>query len=243
VRSTNRRGWQMERRDDVPLSEVMYILWERRLLVAGVVLVLTFVALLFVSFRGPIYTAEATVNVEPMEELTTAEEGQAFLDEVRLAVVTNDWLRGVMRRAEWEGEPREFRERLESEDFVQGGETKLRVRFSGSSPEQAARAANAYAELFVERVERLNDERLAGGTLPANASVEQRAASSGSWSALRLLLYAVVAAGLGVLAGGAAALLLEGRARSWRDARDVELTLRAPVLGVIPDYSSVEEEG
>jgi capsular polysaccharide biosynthesis protein len=45
-----------------------------------------------------------------------------------------------------------------------------------------------------------------------------------------------------VLAGGAGALLLEGRTRSWRDARDAELTLRAPVLGVIPDYSSVGEE-
>jgi capsular polysaccharide biosynthesis protein len=60
---------------------------------------------------------------------------------------------------------------------------------------------------------------------------------------LRLLLYAVAATAAGVVAGGAAALLLEGRARVWRDARDAELTLRAPVLGVIPDYSSIEEEG
>jgi hypothetical protein len=43
--------------------------------------------------------------------------------------------------------------------------------------------------------------------------------------------------------GGGGALLLESRARSWRGARDAELTLRAPVLGVIPDYSSVGEEG
>jgi capsular polysaccharide biosynthesis protein len=50
-----------------------------------------------------------------------------------------------------------------------------------------------------------------------------------------------VAAGVGLLIGGAGALLLEGRARSWRDARDAELTLRAPVLGVIPDYSHIEE--
>jgi capsular polysaccharide biosynthesis protein len=50
-----------------------------------------------------------------------------------------------------------------------------------------------------------------------------------------------VAAGVGLLVGGAVALLREGRARSWRDAHDAELTLRAPVLGVIPDYSSIEE--
>jgi capsular polysaccharide biosynthesis protein len=61
-------------------------------------------------------------------------------------------------------------------------------------------------------------------------------------SSLRLLLYAAAAVAAGVLAGGAGALFLEGRARSWRGARDAELTLRAPVLGVIPDYSSVGEE-
>jgi capsular polysaccharide biosynthesis protein len=59
---------------------------------------------------------------------------------------------------------------------------------------------------------------------------------------VRFLLYALAAAAAGVLAGGVGALLLEGRTRSWRDARDAELTLRAPVLGVIPDYSSVRED-
>jgi capsular polysaccharide biosynthesis protein len=146
-----------------------------------------------------------------------------------------------MRRAGWEAGLAEFRERLQAEPLVtRNGETGLRVRFSGSQPEQAARAANAYAELFVGRVERLNDERLAGGALAADASVERRAALPEGLG-LRLLIYAAVAAGLGLLVGGGGALLLEGKARSWRDARDAELTLRAPVLGVIPDYSSTEE--
>ncbi|HEX5974987.1 MAG TPA: hypothetical protein VFY57_07495, partial [Rubrobacteraceae bacterium] len=80
---------------------------------------------------------------------------------------------------------------------------------------------------------------LSGGTLAADAVVEHRAAPP---SSLRLLLYAAAAVVAGILAGGAGALLLEGRARSWRGAHDAELTLRAPVLGVIPDYSSVGEE-
>jgi uncharacterized protein involved in exopolysaccharide biosynthesis len=234
------RGWQDEQRDDFQLSELLYVLWGRRLLVAGTVLVLVLLALLFGLVREPVYTAEAAVSIEPREELSNNEEREAFMEVVRGEVVTDELLRKVMRQAGWEADPREFKERLDPQTFVtRTGETGLLVRFSGSGPEQAARAANAYAELFVERVERLNDERLAGGALAADASVERRATPEGA--NLRVLVYAAVAAGAGLLVGGIGALLLEGRARSWRDARDAELTLRAPVLGVIPDYSSIEE--
>jgi uncharacterized protein involved in exopolysaccharide biosynthesis len=244
VRSTSpvsRRGWQDEQRDDFLLSEILYVLWRRRVLVAGAVLGPVLLALLFGLFKEPVYTAEAAVNIQPRQELSSAEERESFMDEVRGAVVTEKLLRGVMRRAGWEAGVTQFRERLEVEPFVtRNGETGLRVRFSGSQPEQAARAADAYAEVFVERVERLNDERLAGGALAADASVEHRAVPP-EGPGLRLLTYAGVAAGVGLLVGGVGALLLEGRARSWRDARDAELTLRAPVLGVIPDYSTTEE--
>jgi capsular polysaccharide biosynthesis protein len=241
VRSTSRRGWQRERRDDLPLSEILHVVWGRRFLVVGIVLSLVLLVLLFGLFREPVYTAEAAVSVEPRERLINDDERVAFMEEVQSAVVTQEWLRGVMRRAGWEADVKEFRERLDFETVAQGDETGLRVRFSDSGPEQAARAANAYAELFVARVEKLNDDRLAGGALAADAVVERRAVPP-EGSILRLLLYAAAAVAAGVLAGGAGALLLEGRARSWRDARDAELTLRAPVLGVIPDYSSVGEE-
>jgi capsular polysaccharide biosynthesis protein len=198
---------------------------------------MVFAALLFGLFREPVYTAEATVTIQPREELSNDEDSEAFMEEVTGAVATEKLLRDVMRRARWEAGLAEFRERLH---VRRDGETGLPVRFSGSQREQAARAANAYAELFVGRVERLNDERLAGGALAADASVERRAALPEGLG-LRLLVYAAVAAGVGLLVGGGGALLLEGKARSWRDARDAELTLRAPVLGVIPDYSSIEE--
>jgi uncharacterized protein involved in exopolysaccharide biosynthesis len=240
VRSISRRGWQRERRDDLPLSEILHILWGRRLLVAGMVLSLVLVALLFGLSREPVYTAEAVVSIEPRERLVSDQEKEAFVEEVRGTVVATDgFIQEVMRRAGWEMASREFKDRLDFETMTQGDETGMQVRFSASDPEQAARAANAYAELFVERVERLNEDRLTGGTLAASADVERRAVPP---SSLRLLLYAAAAVAAGVLAGGAGALLLEGRARSWRGARDAELTLRAPVLGVIPDYSSVGEE-
>ncbi len=211
------------------------------MLVAGVVIVTASAALLFGLLREPVYTAEAAVNIKPREELIGNDDREAFMDDVIRTVATEDLLRGVMRRAGWQDGLAEFRERLEVDTFVsRSGETGLRVQFSDPQPERAARAANAYAELFVEKVERLNDERLAGGALAADASLERRATPP-EGSALRLLIYTAVAATVGLLVGGGLALLLEGRARSWRGARDAELTLRAPVLGVIPDYSSLEE--
>ena len=211
------------------------------MLVAGVVIVTASAALLFGLLREPVYTAEAAVNIKPREELTGNDDREAFMDDVIRTVATEDLLRGVMRRAGWQDGLAEFRERLEVDTFVsRSGETGLRVQFSDPQPERAARAANAYAELFVQKVERLNDERLAGGALAADASVDRRATPP-EGSGLRLLIYAAAAATVGLLVGGGLALLLEGRVRSWRDARDAELTLRAPVLGVIPDYSSVEE--
>ena len=240
MRSTSRRGWQKEPRDDLPLSEILHVLWGRRLLVAGMVLCLVLLALLFGLSREPVYTAEAVVSIQPRERLVSDQEKEAFVEEVRGTVVATDgFIQEVMRRAGWESASREFKDRLDFQTMTQGDETGMQVRFSASNPEQATRAANAYAEVFVERVEQLNRNRFAGGTLAAGADVEREAVPT---SNLRLLLYAAAAVAAGVLAGGAGALLLEGRARSWRGVRDAELTLRAPVLGVIPDYSSIGEE-
>ena len=239
---TSTSGWRGDSRDDPSLSEVLYIFQRRRLLLVGVVLVLAGVALLFGLFREPVYTAEARVSVRPQETLDGEEARLAFLEAVRGEVVTQEMLREVRRRAGWEASPEEFSERLDPRTAVtRDGRSGLQIRFSGPEPGQAARAANAYAELFVEGVENLGDEPLGDGIPAAEASIEQKAMPGGY--SPRPLIYAAVAAGAGLLIGGAVALLLEGRASGWRGVRDAELTLRAPVLGTIPDYSSTETEG
>ena len=192
--------------------------------------------------REPVYVAEARVSVVPQGKLEGEEARLAFLEEVRGNVVTQKMLGEVRRRAGWEDGPQAFSERLDPETFAgRNGSSGLRVRFSGEEPGQAARAANAYAEVFVTGVDDLGDRLLADGVPVAEASVEQRAVPGGY--SPRPLIYAVVAAGAGLLLGGAAAFVLEGRASGWRDVRDAELTLRVPVLGTIPDYSLKRFEG
>ncbi len=229
-------------RDDPSLSEILYVLQRRSLLILGVVLVLAGIALLFGLFSEPVYTAEATVRVSPQERLDSEEAKLAFLEEVRGAVVTQEMLSEVRRRAGWEAGSRAFSERLDPRTVVDTGSGPgLEIRFLGDEPGQAALAANAYAELFARGVEDLGDRPLADGVPVAEAFVEQKALP-GDYSP-RPLIYAAIAAGAGLLIGGAAALILEGRASGWRGVRDAELTLRVPVLGTIPDYSSKKTEG
>ena len=237
---TSTSGWR--ERDDPSLSEILYVLQRRRLLVVGVVLVLVGIALLFGLFRDPVYTAEARVSIKPQEELDGEEARLAFLEEVRGAVVTREMLREVRRRAGWEAGAEAFSERLDPRTVVNtDGGSELQIQFSDNEPRQAARAANAYAELFVEGVKNLGDRPLADGVPVAKAVVEEKALPGGY--SPRPLIYAAVAAVAGLLIGGAAALVLEGRASGWRGVRDAELTLRVPVLGAIPDYSSKRAHG
>jgi capsular polysaccharide biosynthesis protein len=230
-------GQRDRARDDPSLSEILYVLQRRRLLIVGVVLVLAGMALLFGLFREPVYTAEARVSVGTREDLDGEEATLAFLEEVRGAVVTQKMLGEVRRQADWEASPKAFSERLDPRTVVGAdGRPGLQIRFRGDEPGQAALAANAYAELFVEGVENLGD-----GVPAAGAVVEQKALP-GDYSP-RPLIYAAIAAAAGLLIGGAAALILEGRASGWRGVRDAELTLRVPVLGTIPDYSSKKTGG
>jgi capsular polysaccharide biosynthesis protein len=241
VTSTSGRGRRDRARDDPSLSEVLYVLQRRRLLVVGVVLVLAGIALLFGLLREPAYIAEAKVSIRPQEELDD-EATLAFLEEVRGAVVTQEMLSEVRRRAGWEAGPKAFSERLDPRTVVDtDGGSGLQIRFSANEPGQAARAANAYAELFARGVDNLGDRPLTDGVPVAEAVVEQKAVPGGY--SPRPLIYAAIAAGAGLLIGGAAALILEGRASGWRGVRDAELTLRVPVLGSIPDYSSKRTEG
>jgi capsular polysaccharide biosynthesis protein len=244
VTSTERGDWQEGRRDATSLAEVLHVLRGRRLLVVGASLVLAGVALLFGIFREPAYTAEAVVGFAPQQASDDENARQAFAQEVFSAVTSPaSFSEGVRAEAGWRGEPEEFRDRLDPEVAVSGdGGMEMRVAFSGREPEGAARVANAYAEAFALEAGRLDEGQLSGGTGIADARVMRRAVPSGG-SGPPAVLYAVLAAGVGLLLGGGAALSLEGRTGGWRDVRDAEVTLNAPVLGAIPDYSPAENEG
>ncbi len=227
------QGWQREQRDDLTLSEALHVLWEWRAVVAGCTLFFLMVALLYGFSREPVYEAETTLSVRLDEGIGAAENFDEILSGLKDTPATSGLVEEAAERAGWEAGPRDFDERLERE---QVNNEEVVVRFSAPTPEEAARAANAYAEVFVERLGELRG-RLAGGTVAVDAEVKEAAEPPEQRSDPGMFL-AVIAAGVGgLLVGGIGALFLEGRARRWSGSKDAELTLRAPVLGVIPDYS------
>lgn len=238
-----RRGWR-ERRDELALPEVLHVLWEWRLLVLLLVVLPALTVVVIALSREPVYRAEATVDVRPREELASDADPKDFLQDVLSDVVSQGgfWTE-VQGRAGFDGSTTEFRSHFDFHTFVaRDGSPGLRVSFEGPDAGEAADAANAYTAEFVEEVETLNDQRIAGGVLAADAVIEEEASVPSAWARFKPLLYAVVAAAAGLVLGGVGALLFEWRARFWRGARDAEFTLRAPVLGVIPDFSEAPAE-
>ena len=238
MRSTSRQVWQREQRDDFTIREVLYVLWGRKVLVISFVLILVLVALAFSLFREKVYKAEAIVSIEHRSGLGSGQDAEIFANEVLRRVNSEELRTRAMRRADWQKGSGQFDQQISLQPFGRrdSEESGLSVSFAAPEAAVAARSANAYSTLFAERVNQLN-ERLAGGSLAAEASVQSRAVRPEHPSSPRPLLYSLLAAGAGLLAGGFSALVLESRARSWRGARDAEMTLRAPVLGVIPEYS------
>ncbi len=229
------RGWQREQRDDLTLSEARHVLWKRRAVVAGCTILFLAIALLYVLSHDPVYTAEATLSVRSQEEIGPTGNFDEILSGLQDPAATSRgrFTEEAAERAEWEDGQDDFNERLEWEPV---NDEEVRVRFSASTPEEAARAANAYAEVFVERVREL-EGRPVGGSVAVDAGIERFAEPPERRSDREVFLTAVAAGVGGLLVGGIAALFLESRARRWSGSIDAERTLRAPVLAVIPDYS------
>ncbi len=231
-------GWQREQRDDLTLSEARHILWEWRAVVAGCTLLFLVAALSYGFLREPVYRAEARLSVRSEEGVGPA-AGDEFLSGLQDSVAMRGLNEEAAARAGWEAGQRDFTERL---DVERTNDEEIKVGFWAPTPYEAQRGANAYTEVFVERVREF-EGRLVGGTVAAEAEIEEPAGSPERPSGPNVFLVAIAAAGGGLLVGGIGALFLEGRARRWRGSRDAELTLRAPVLGVIPDYSDDLLEG
>jgi capsular polysaccharide biosynthesis protein len=233
-----REGWQGEPRDDLTLGEVRHALAERWVVVVVCGLVALGGFLILSAFREPSFTAEATVEIRPQDGTSAGGLDETVSSLFSDPSLTGDLDERAAREAGWKGSPEEFEDRLNRSQVETSGPTGetglMRVSFTASSPETAVRGANAYAAVFVERLGEL-EGRLAGGTVPLSGEVVQKAQLPASGRLADLMLGAATAAGCGLLVGGVSALFLEQRARRWSGSRDAELTLRVPVLGVIPD--------
>lgn len=228
------QGWQRGQRDDFTLSEAAHVLWERRVVVVGCTLFFLAVALLYGFSRESVYEAETTLSVRlDKEGIGIAENFEEILSGLRNSGAISGLPEEAAKRAGWEAGPLDFDQRLEWERV---NNEEVMVRFSAPTPEEAARGANAYAQVFVERLGELKG-RLAGGTVAVDAEIEEPAKPPEQRSGLGAFGVAIAAGCGGLIVGGIGALFLESRAHRWRGSRDAELTLRAPVLGVIPDYS------
>jgi capsular polysaccharide biosynthesis protein len=250
-------GWRWEQRDDVTLFELLNALWGRRVLVGGIAAAMMIFVTLLVLLWGPAYVARATLSVSDTDEglgpeVPVSEEAnpsaqpgarqssEALIQRVWGVVDEKELSLETMRRVGYASSLEEFTERLDLEDDYGAG--TILVSFSADDAEEARSVADEYAKVLVERTDDLNRQGPVGGTLATEVEVSGKAELLRGRAATSLL-YGAAAGFAGLLVGGGVAFALESRTRRWRGARDAELTLRAPVLGVIPDYALEEKVG
>jgi capsular polysaccharide biosynthesis protein len=250
-------GWRWEQRDDVTLFELLNALWGRRVLVGGIAAAMMISVTLLVLLWGPAYVARTTLSVSGTDEGLGPEEpaseeagssaqpgaGQssdALIQTVWGVVDERELSLETMRRVGYASSLEEFTERLDLEDDYSAG--TILVSFSADDAQEARSVADEYAKVLAERTDELNRQGPVGGTLAAEVEVAGEAELLRG-RATTSLLYGAAAGFAGLLVGGGVAFALESRTRRWRGARDAELTLRAPVLGVIPDYALEEKVG
>ena len=248
--------WRWEQRDDFTLSEFLNAMWGRRLLVGGIAVAAMVSVSLLAFLWGPAYVAEAALSIqatddglgpeEPiLEEIDPAvqDAGQssgALIQRVSEVVPQRELALETMRRVGYASSLETFNEGLRVGDDERPGQ--LLVSFSDEDANEALLVANEYTKVFVERTDELNGQGLVGGTLAVEVEVVQEAQLLRRRSTTSLL-YGAAAGLAGLVVGSVVAFILESRTRRWRGARDAELTLRAPVLGVIPDYAAEEKVG
>ncbi len=249
-------AWRREPREDVTLFEVLNTLLGRKLLIGGTAVTLMLSAALLAFLWSPNYVATAALSVDatddalgpedpasggedPAGQPAAAHGSEAFMDGVRGEVPQVKLARETVRRVGWTSGLREFNERIEVENDYRAGE--ILVSFSAEEAEEARRVTDTYAEVFAEQVDELNRQKPVGGTLAAEIEVVRKAKLPRA-RATTSLFYGAVAGFVGLLLASGVAFSLESRTRKWRGARDAEMTLRAPVLGVIPDYTPGEEK-
>lgn len=233
-------GW---RREEFSLRELLYILWSRKVLVLAVTALVTAAVAVYTFSGEPAYTAEAQVAIVPERPNVSQLELESFVEGVSIAVAADDELLAeAANRSGWDAGPAAFRDALDPVYHAGNGRSGgVEVRFTASDPGMAARGANAYADLLTERVATLEGQGISEQIATTAVTVTDRAEPGEVGQSGRPVLHLVAALLLGLLAGGVAATALDARTRSWRDARDAELTLRAPVLGTIPDYGPSQD--
>jgi capsular polysaccharide biosynthesis protein len=220
-------GW-----DSGYLTATIHAVRHRWLLVLCTALVLSALTIAVAGLRDSGYTAESLVRVQSFGGGGAQEVSTRRIQEIRAAAGPEEMSRTAMQSIGWEAGIAEFEQSLGVEVTREG---RLDIFFSAETPDAAAEGANAYARSFVERVGQMDQDRLAGGSLNAGAEVA-RQASPPSSPDVRLAVVGLVALIPGLAVGTVLALMLRVRNQSWRNAGDAEITLGAPVLGVIPEY-------
>lgn len=211
------------------VTDVYWALWRHKLFIAAVTLVSLVSAFVLTSQRTKLYTTSSLVRVQ--QSLQNEQEAfSALLTGERLArtyenIAETDSVRNLVRAR--------LRGKLPDDTFVikatqLSNLELLRISATHSDPVVAARVANAVPVALAQFIDKT-------GTFRDTITVVERASTPSQPSSPNTKLNLALALILGVILGGALALLKESVADRVGDGEELERVTGHPIVATIPN--------
>jgi capsular exopolysaccharide synthesis family protein len=210
------------------------VIWRRLWVIGMVAGVLTGVTVGFSLAQPPVYEASIKLLVGQERGIT-----QTPNDVMGLQQLTQTMVGGVTSRPVAEAVIRQQDLRMTTEEFLgehlsaeQEPATQwIQVNYRDSSPERAARVANAIGDVFSKQVSEVSPSANA-----ITATVWERAVVPDAPVSPNPVRNGLLALALGLVLGIGLAFLLEYLDDSWNSPEEMEHVSGAPTFGIIPGF-------
>lgn len=214
------------------VRDLIRIVWRHKILIALVVVVAVAAASYFVFTTPPVYEAEALVRVDrsstDIGEALAALSVSQRLAQTYARIVTTRSLAGKV--AERLGPPHTTLNVLGALSAQQVENLDLlRIRARNASPDEAARVANATADVLKEYVEEVSADTQGERLLIVDPAVSPRYPAGPSPTVV-----IIVALAAGLVLGVGSVLVLDYFEDRIVDNDEIEAMTGLPILGVIP---------
>ena len=219
--------------------DFLQVIWKRFWVVLLVSIVLVGATVGFSLVQTPVYEGSIKILIGQQRGITETPADVTGLQQVTLTmaegVSTRPVAEAVIRQQNLDITPENF---LDNLSVQQIGTTQfIQVTYNDSSPEQAARVANAIGEVFSQQVSEVSPSANAiTATVWEQAAVPDEPVSP---DPTRNGLLALV---LALMLGVGLAVLLDLLDDSWHSAEEVERITGVPTFGTIPEIGAAKDK-
>ena len=220
----------------LPFREFFRILWRRAWIIALMAVVFAGAAVGISLAQQPVYQSSIQMLIAQesgISETPTNAGGLIDLTATMTVLVSNRTsAEEVIRQEDLQISPDAFIDERLSVSQVEETQV-IEITYSDTDPQRAQRVANAFGDVFSERIANLDS-----GASAITATVVESAVVPGGPVSPNPLRDGLLAAAVGIIIGAGLALLLDLLNDRWRSPEELEQFSGVPVFGIIPRFEA-----